>query len=163
MERVYWDLISPREEIIQIADELSRRSPDRRKAVFYQQLQDQVRISPVMFLLPWFGRSNLSRIIRPGNRSPALPSGAETTASFPLLRSLRTPARAAPRKTPARCCRCASGLLHHLACRRIQHCQRLLASVQIVSYDSHLGLLRSERCWGEHRPSTRAVASPTSL
>jgi len=26
-----------------------------------------------------------------------------------------------------------------------------LASVQITSYNLHLGLLRSEHCWGEHR------------
>src|SRR5271156_5008512 len=33
----------------------------------------------------------------------------------------------------------------------VQHRQRLLATVQITSYNSHLGLLRSEHCWGEHR------------
>jgi len=27
----------------------------------------------------------------------------------------------------------------------------LLASVQITAYNLHLGLLRSEHCWGEHR------------
>jgi len=27
----------------------------------------------------------------------------------------------------------------------------LLASMQITSYNPHLGLLRSEHCWGEHR------------
>jgi hypothetical protein len=39
-----------------------RRQPDRGKAVFYQQLQNQVRISPIMFLLPWLGRPNLRRM-----------------------------------------------------------------------------------------------------
>jgi hypothetical protein len=37
-------------------EQFIRRQPDRRKAVFHQQRQNQVRISPVMFLLPWFGR-----------------------------------------------------------------------------------------------------------
>src|SRR5208282_1083765 len=46
---------------------------------------------------------------QPGNRSPAPPSGSETTASFPLLRSLRAPGPAASNKTPPRWCRCASG------------------------------------------------------
>src|SRR5438132_4309201 len=33
----------------------------------------------------------------------------------------------------------------------IQHGYRLLASVKITSYNSHLGLLRPERCEGGHR------------
>src|SRR5271155_5135685 len=41
--------------------------------------------------------------------------------------------------------------IHYFPCSGIQHRQRLLASVQITSYNSHLGLLRSEHCWGEHR------------
>src|SRR5882762_5134837 len=41
--------------------QLLRRQPDRRKAVFYQQLQNQVRISPIMFLLPGLGGPNLCR------------------------------------------------------------------------------------------------------
>jgi hypothetical protein len=36
--------------------------------------------------------------------------------------------------------------LHYLACGAVQRRQRLLASVQITSYNSHLGLLRSELC-----------------
>src|SRR5580704_7299651 len=41
--------------------------------------------------------------------------------------------------------------IHYLPCSGVQHRQRLLASVQITSYNLHLGLLRSEHCWGEHR------------
>src|ERR1700685_3877716 len=41
--------------------------------------------------------------------------------------------------------------VHYLAGVGVQHRQRLLASVQITSYNLHLGLLRSEHCWGEHR------------
>ncbi len=36
--------------------------------------------------------------------------------------------------------------LHYLAGGGLQHRQRLLASVQITSYNFHLGLLRSELC-----------------
>src|SRR5277367_4674134 len=42
-------------------------------------------------------------------------------------------------------------LVHHFSRRGVQHRQRLLASMQITSYNPHLGLLRSEHCWGEHR------------
>jgi hypothetical protein len=31
-------------------------------AVFHQQLQNQIRISPIMFLLPWLGCANLCRM-----------------------------------------------------------------------------------------------------
>src|SRR6202161_2450505 len=41
--------------------------------------------------------------------------------------------------------------IHYFPCSSVQHRQRLLASMQITSYNSHLGLLRSEHCWGEHR------------
>jgi hypothetical protein len=27
----------------------------------------------------------------------------------------------------------------------------LLASIEVTSYNPHLGLLRSEHCWGKHR------------
>src|SRR6202451_1873495 len=41
--------------------------------------------------------------------------------------------------------------IHYFPCSGVQHRQRLLASVQITSYNLHLGLLRSEHCWREHR------------
>src|SRR6202046_5164365 len=41
--------------------------------------------------------------------------------------------------------------IHRFPCSGVQHRQRLLASVQITSYNLHLGLLRSEHCWGQHR------------
>ena len=53
--------------------------------------------------------------------------------------------------------------VHYLAGGGVQHRQRLLASVQITSYNSHLGLLRSEICRVNTAQSTRAVARPASL
>ncbi len=41
---------------------LLRRQPDLWIAVFHQQLQNQVRISPVMFLFPGLGCPNLGRM-----------------------------------------------------------------------------------------------------
>ena len=45
----------------------------------------------------------------------------------------------------------------------IQHRHCLLATVQITSYNSPLGLLRSEHCRVNTEQFTRAVARPTSL
>src|SRR5271155_1137260 len=42
-------------------------------------------------------------------------------------------------------------LVHNFSRRGVQHRQRLLASMQVTSYNPHLGLLRSEHCWGDHR------------
>src|SRR4029077_12613932 len=53
--------------------------------------------------------------------------------------------------------------LHHLSRCGVQHRQCLLASVQITSYNSHLGLLRSEHCRVNTEQFTRAVARPASL
>src|SRR4029077_9069276 len=53
--------------------------------------------------------------------------------------------------------------LHHFSRGGVQHRQRLLASVQITSYNSHLGLLRSELCRVNTEQSTRAVERPASL
>src|SRR6202451_720640 len=53
--------------------------------------------------------------------------------------------------------------VHYLAGVGVQHRQRLLASVQITSYNLHLGLLRSELCRVNTAQSTRAVARPASL
>src|SRR5467141_69342 len=52
---------------------------------------------------------------------------------------------------------------HYLSRCGVQHRQRLLASVQITSYNSHLGLLRSEHCRVNTEQFTRAVARPASL
>src|SRR5580700_9381887 len=51
----------------------------------------------------------------------------------------------------------------YLSCYGVQHRQCLLATVQIASYNSHLGLLRSELCRVNTEQSTRAVARPASL
>src|SRR6266850_390579 len=53
--------------------------------------------------------------------------------------------------------------VHYLAGCGVQHRQRLLASVQITSYNSDLGLLRSELYRVNTAQATRAVARPVSL
>jgi hypothetical protein len=55
------------------------------------------------------------------------------------------------------------GPLDDFPCVAIQHGNRLLGSVQITSYNPHLGLLRPERCGFGHAQSTGAVARPTLL
>src|SRR5258708_965245 len=52
---------------------------------------------------------------------------------------------------------------HYLSRCGVQHRQRLLASVRVTSYNSHLGLLRSEHCRVNTEQFTRAVAGPASL
>jgi hypothetical protein len=42
--------------------QLLGRQPDRRKAAFHQHLQNQLRISPIIFLLPRRGCANLCRM-----------------------------------------------------------------------------------------------------
>jgi hypothetical protein len=41
--------------------------------------------------------------------------------------------------------------IHHFPRQGVQNRHGLLARVQITSDNLHLGLLRSEHCWGEHR------------
>src|SRR5271169_1674273 len=104
-----------------------------------------------MFLLPWFGRSNLRRMAdlafdsqlfhqaqKPLHRSRCFDPHAHQPWQ-PRIKLLHVTATVCQR------------LLHHLPGSCIEHRQCLLASVQIASYNSHLGLLRSEHCWGEHR------------
>src|SRR6266481_4796075 len=55
------------------------------------------------------------------------------------------------------------GLFFQLAGVAIQHRDRLLSSVQIASYNFHLGLLRSELCTLDTAQFIRLVARPTSL
>src|SRR6202050_3863144 len=104
-----------------------------------------------MFLSAGFGRSNRRRMAdltvdseffhqvqEPLHRPGRLNSHARRTGK----RGIKlTPAVAFVRKNS----------IHDFPCCGVQHRQRLLASVQITSYNSHLGLLRSEHCWGEHR------------
>src|SRR3984957_3426802 len=52
---------------------------------------------------------------------------------------------------------------HYLSRCGVQHRQCLLATVQITSYNLHLGLLRSEHCRVNTEQFTRAVARPASL
>src|SRR5580700_682123 len=98
-----------------------------------------------MLLFSWLGRSNLCRMSHqtfdphthgPGKLGIKL---SHVVAFVPQSRSL------------------------HLSRCRVQHRQRLLATVQITSYNLHLGLLRSEPCRVNTEQSTRAVARPASL
>src|SRR5215468_823422 len=69
---------------------------------------------------------------RLGIRSLILPAGSETTASVQSLRCPPAPGAEVWNKTPALPCLRAS------TCdSRVEHRQRLLASVQITSYNSH--------------------------
>src|SRR5271168_2877913 len=104
-----------------------------------------------MFLFPWFGRSNLRRMAdlaidpqlfhqaqKPLHRSRCFNSYTHRPWQ-PRIKLLHVTATVCQR------------LFHHLPGRCIEHRQCLLASVQIASYNPHLGLLRSEHCWGQHR------------
>src|ERR1700691_4538647 len=104
-----------------------------------------------MFLSAGFGRSNrrwmtdltvdsefFHQVQKPLHRPSRFDSYAHRTGK----RGIKLPpAVAFVRQSP----------IHYFPCSGVQHRQRLLASVQITSYNLHLGLLRSEHCWGEHR------------
>src|SRR5262249_2576940 len=132
-------------------------------AFFYQQGQEQVRIPPIMFLLSWFGRSNLRgmthqtfdseffhEVHKPLHRS----RGFDSHSHRPWKSRIKLPYDVSFVLQTA---------LHDLACGGVQDRQCLLASVQITSYNFHLGLLRSELCRANTAQSTRAVARPASL
>jgi hypothetical protein len=125
---------------------LLRRQPDRRKAVFRQQLQNQLRISPIVFLFSWFAGSNLCRMTdsafdpelfhevqKPLHR----PRGFNTHQHWPRQLGIKLSHVVAF---------VLQSHMHYLSRPGVQHRQHLLASVQITSYNSHLGLLRSELC-----------------
>jgi hypothetical protein len=46
--------------------EFRRRHPDRREAIFRQQVQEQYRVSTIVFLAAGFDLSNLRGIADPG-------------------------------------------------------------------------------------------------
>src|ERR1700740_776627 len=116
-----------------------------------------------MFLLPWLGCANLCRmadqtfdsqffheIQKPLHQS----RGFDTHSHRAWKRGIKLPHIVAF---------VLESHLHYLSRCGVQHRQRLLASVQITSYNSHLGLLRSEHCRVNTEQFTRAVARPTSL
>src|SRR5271170_3547670 len=116
-----------------------------------------------MFLFSWFGCSNrcrmthqafdsefLQEVHKPLHRSSGFDS--HTHRSWKLVIKLSHQVAFV-----------LQSRLHYLAGGGVQHRQRLLASVQITSYNSHLGLLRSELCRVNTEQSTRAVARPASL
>src|SRR5271154_4622897 len=116
-----------------------------------------------MFLLPWLGGPNLCRVTDPAFDFPLFQEIYE-----PLHRSRGFDThshRAWKRgiKLPHVVAFVLESHLPYLSRCGVQHRQRLLASVQITSYNSHLGLLRSEHCRANTEQSTRAVARPASL
>src|ERR1700681_4075706 len=116
-----------------------------------------------MFLLPWLGRSNLCRMTDQAFDSELFheihkplhgSSGFDSYTHRPWKRGIKLPHVVAfVRQSP----------LHDFSRGGVQHRQRLLATMQIASYNSHLGLLRSELCRVNTEQSTRAVARPASL
>src|SRR5277367_5571861 len=116
-----------------------------------------------MFLFSWLGRSNLRRMT---------PQPFDSEFFHEVHKSLHGSRGFEPHthwswkvaiKLSHHIARVLQSRLHYLACGAVQHRQRLLASVQITSYNSHLGLLRSELCRVNTEQSTRAVARPASL
>jgi hypothetical protein len=110
--------------------------PDRRKTIFCQQLQNQLRVAPIMFLLPWFRRSNrrgmadlafdsqlLHQVQKPMHRS----GGFDTYKHRARKLGIKLPYVAIVHQRQ----------IHHFSRFGVQHRQRLLASVQITSYNSH--------------------------
>jgi hypothetical protein len=126
--------------------ELFRRQPDRRKAVFHQQLQNQACISPIMFLLARLGCPNHCRVT-----NLAFHSQIFHQVHKPLHRSRGFDAhthRAWKRriKLSHAVSFVQQSYFHQLPGFGVQHRQSLLASVKVTSYNPHLGLLRSEHC-----------------
>src|SRR5580700_2047790 len=104
-----------------------------------------------MFLLPWLGCPNLCRMA-----DQAFDSQFFHEVHEPLHRSRGFDSHTHRAwklgiKLPHVVAFVRQSYFHELPRVGVQHCHCLLASMQITSYNSHLGLLRSERCWGEHR------------
>ena len=53
---------------------------NRREANFYQQLQDQLGVASIMFLLAGFRRADFRGVPQPAIRFPTRPAAAKTTA-----------------------------------------------------------------------------------
>src|SRR6202171_3640125 len=116
-----------------------------------------------MFLLSWFGRSNLCRMTHQAFDSEFL---HEVHKPLHGAGSFDSHSRR-PWKVGIKLSHVVAFVsesrLHYFSRCGVQHRQRLLASVQITSYNSHLGLLRSELCRVNSAQSTRAIARPASL
>src|SRR5271167_3110968 len=116
-----------------------------------------------MFLLSWLGRSNLCRMSH-----QAFDSQFFHEVHEPLHRSGGfDPHTHRPWKVGIKLSHDILFVLQsrslYLSRCGVQHRQRLLATMQITSYNPHLGLLRSELCRANTEQSTRAVARPVSL
>jgi len=103
--------------------------PDRWKPFLHQQLQNQLGIASIMFLLAGFRGTNLCGIPLLGIRSLILPAGSETTASVQSLRCPPAPGVEAGYKTPALLAFVQQRAIHDFSGHRVEHRQRLLASV----------------------------------
>ena len=75
--------------------------------------------------------------LRPGTRFPVLPAGSETTASVRSLPCPRAPGGEAVNEIPAPHGLAQKRSIHHVTGGGVEHRQRLLASVQVTSYNSH--------------------------
>src|ERR1700736_5166496 len=116
-----------------------------------------------MFLLPRLGSPNLCRMTNPAfdsqlfheiHKPPHRSSGFDTHSHRAGKRGVKLPHVVAF---------VLESHFHYLSRCGVQHRQRLLASLQITSYNSHLGLLRSEHCRVNTAQFTRAVARPASV
>jgi hypothetical protein len=139
------ELVAVPQENLQIAL-LAGRHPNRGKAVFRQQRQDQTSVAAVVFLFSRFG-------------SPDLRGMTDTVVDGELFEELQEPVHGSggfhAHQYRLGQCRVELAhvvafvlefLLHQLAGVIIQHGNGLLSRVQIDAYNFHLGLLRSEQC-----------------
>jgi hypothetical protein len=118
-------------------EQLLAGQPDGRKTLLCQQLQNQLRVAPVVLLLAGFRRANLRRMA-----DPALDSQLLHQVQKPRHRSAGFDAyQRGPRQTgielPHLVAFVHQGHSPHFSGGRVQHRHRLLASVQIASYNSH--------------------------
>src|SRR5215469_6248057 len=125
----------------------NRRYPDLRKAIFYHQLQNQLRRSPVMLLLPPILPGDRSRIPDPQlvstPRQQALkpmrvPTGLDAYQHGLLLSCVKS-SRLLGMQQPA---------LDQLARSHLQHCDLLEARMKVTAYILHI-----------RPPSSRALRS----
>jgi hypothetical protein len=143
-------LIAVPQQRPQIA-ELRRRHPDRRKAIFRQQVQEQDRVSMIVFLSACFDPSNLRGIANLAPNSEFLHQSQKPSHRSSGFNAYDDRRRQARVEVPHRRAIVRQGSFDDFPGFAIQHRDRLLARMQIAAYNPHLGLLRPERCEGGHR------------
>jgi hypothetical protein len=130
--------------------------PDRRKTFFHQQLQDQLGVAAIMLLLARFGSANLC-----GVPDLAVDPHFFQQIQKPLHGSNRFDAhqhrtRKLGIKLPHFVALVQQRSIHHFSGYCVEHRQRLLASVQITSYNSHSASFVPSAVLGEHRTVSSA-------